>query len=51
MNEVEFERLLNKVRAALELTPQTGALDAHQNFNKLPKATNDNNVLAAYLVL
>jgi hypothetical protein len=42
MSEVEYERLLNAVRTAIEPVPQEDFLPAPQTFNQPPKAANDN---------
>jgi hypothetical protein len=42
MSEVEFERLLEAVRTAIEPTPQEDLLATPPTFNQPPKAANDN---------
>jgi hypothetical protein len=42
MSEVEFERLLDSVRTAIELAPQEAMFAEPRNFNRTAKADNDN---------
>ena len=42
MSEVEFERLLEAVRTAIEPAPHEDFLAGHQTFSPAPKAANDN---------
>lgn len=42
MSEVEYERLLNAVRTAIEPVPQEDFLAAPQTFKEPAKAANDN---------
>jgi hypothetical protein len=42
MSEVEFERLLDSVRTAIELAPHEVALAEPRNFDRPAKADNDN---------
>lgn len=42
MSELEYERLLDAVRTAIEPAPQENVLDARQALDKSPKAANDN---------
>jgi hypothetical protein len=42
MSEVEFERLLDSVRTAIELAPQEAFLAEPRRFDRPAKAHNDN---------
>ena len=42
MSEVEYNRLLESVRMAIELAPQEEFLSELPLFNEPPKAANDN---------
>jgi len=42
MSEVEFDRLLDAVRMAIEPAPQEDVLARPSTFNEPPKAANDN---------
>ena len=42
MSEVEFDRLLDAVRMAIEPAPQEDVLAPPSTFNEPPKAANDN---------
>ena len=42
MSEVEFDRLLDAVRMAIEHAPQEDVLAHPSTFNEPPKAANDN---------
>jgi len=42
MSEVEFDRLLDAVRTAIELAPQEDFLAQPRTSNPPPKAANDN---------
>jgi hypothetical protein len=42
MSEVEFDRLLDAVRMAIEPAPQEDVLVHPSTFNEPPKAANDN---------
>ena len=42
MSEVEFERLLDLVRTAIELAPQEAMLAERRTFGQSAKADNDN---------
>jgi hypothetical protein len=42
MSEVEFERLLDSVRTAIELAPQEAMLAERRTFEQPAKADNDN---------
>ena len=42
MSEVEFDRLLDAVRMAIEPAPQEDVLAHPSTFNEPPKAANDN---------
>ena len=44
MSEVEFERLLDTVRTAIELNPQEDSLATRQASSPPAKAANDNEV-------
>ena len=44
MSEVEFDRLLDTVRTAIELNPQEGSLATRQASSPPMKAANDNEV-------
>jgi hypothetical protein len=42
MSEVEFDRLLDSVRTAIELAPHEVILAEPRNFDRTAKADNDN---------
>jgi hypothetical protein len=42
MSEVEFERMLNAVRTAIEPVPREDVLAAPRTINRQSKAANDN---------
>ena len=42
MSEVEFERLLDSVRTAIELAPHEVIVADPRNFDRTAKADNDN---------
>lgn len=42
MSEVEFDRLLDAVRTAIEPAPQEDFLARPQTFDQSPRAANDN---------
>ena len=44
MSEVEFDRLLEALRTALEPAPRKGFLTFLPTFTALPKAANDNHL-------
>jgi hypothetical protein len=49
MNEIEFDRLLDAVEAALAPTPLEDALAYPLTSNRLPKAANDNETAWAFI--
>jgi hypothetical protein len=51
MSEVEFERLLDAVRTAIEPAPQEDFMVALQAFNQPPRAANDNDNELAWPVI